>query len=166
MSRVIAALVVCLLVILTGAATAQDASTASDTGTYVIQPGDTLFSIARRFNTSVSALAQENGIVNPAHIFWGQRIRIPGQQPQPLAEEPNPTPQLSPAPDNAPTVYVVSRGDTLNRIALQHNLTVAELLAANPDIRNANLLYANQHDKDGQDHRGGLTVIMPGHGLF
>lgn len=144
MSRVIAALVACLLVILTGMTVAQDNTTASETRTYVIQPGDTLFSIARRFNTSVSALAQENGIVNPAHIFWGQRLRIPGEQPQPPAEQPVPTPPPAPATDNTPTVYVVRRGDTLNRIALQHSLTVAELLAANPDIRNANLLYAGQ----------------------
>lgn len=46
--------------------------------TYIVQPGDTLNSIARRFNTTTAAIAQANGIVNPNLIFVGQRLIIPG----------------------------------------------------------------------------------------
>ena len=148
MPRVIFALTVCLLIILPGAAIAQDNSPANESETYVIRPGDTLFSIARRFNTTVDALAQANGIVNPANILWGQQILIPGEQPptplDPPAETAETTSEPTTTTSDTPTIYVVKRGDILNRIALQYNLTVAELLAANPDIRNANLLYANQ----------------------
>jgi LysM repeat protein len=48
------------------------------TGIYVVQRGDTLARIARRFNTSVAALAQLNGIVNVNLIFVGQQLRVPG----------------------------------------------------------------------------------------
>src|SRR5262245_33234153 len=45
--------------------------------TYVVQPGDNLYRIAIRFNTTVSAIAQANGIVNPSLIYAGQRLVIP-----------------------------------------------------------------------------------------
>jgi LysM repeat protein len=47
------------------------------TGIYVVQRGDTLARIARRFNTTVAALAQLNGIVNVNLIFVGQQLRVP-----------------------------------------------------------------------------------------
>ncbi|MEE8391404.1 MAG: LysM domain-containing protein, partial [Anaerolineae bacterium] len=45
--------------------------------TYVVQIGDNLFRIALRYNMSYIALAQHNGIANPASIYVGQAIRIP-----------------------------------------------------------------------------------------
>jgi len=45
--------------------------------TYVVQPGDTLYSIARRFGTTVDALAAHNGIAPPYAIMVGQTLRIP-----------------------------------------------------------------------------------------
>jgi LysM repeat protein len=45
--------------------------------TYVVQPGDTLYSIARRYGTTVAALAAHNGIVPPYTIKVGQTLRIP-----------------------------------------------------------------------------------------
>lgn len=47
------------------------------TRVYVIQSGDTLFRISRRFGTSVSALAACNGIITPSRIFVGQQIFVP-----------------------------------------------------------------------------------------
>jgi hypothetical protein len=44
---------------------------------YVVQPGDNLFRISLRFNTTVSALAACNGITNPARIYVGQTIYVP-----------------------------------------------------------------------------------------
>lgn len=49
--------------------------------TYTIQPGDTLFSIANRFGTTVEALAAANGIADPASIQAGQSIAIPSTNP-------------------------------------------------------------------------------------
>jgi LysM repeat protein len=47
-------------------------------GTYIVRPGDTLSSIARRFGTTVSAIAQANNIANINYITVGQQLTIPG----------------------------------------------------------------------------------------
>ncbi len=44
--------------------------------TYVVQPGDTLYSLARRYGTTVQAIARANGLHSP-NIYVGQRLRIP-----------------------------------------------------------------------------------------
>lgn len=41
-------------------------------------------------------------------------------------------------------VYIVERGDSLRKIANKFNTTVAAIVAANPDIKNPNLIYAGQ----------------------
>ena len=46
--------------------------------TYTVVAGDTLTSIALRFGTTVNALVQANGIVNPNLIYVGQVLNIPG----------------------------------------------------------------------------------------
>jgi LysM repeat protein len=53
-----------------------------------------------------------------------------------------PRPTARPAPSG--TVYVVKRGDTLYAIATRHHLTLKALLAANPQIANANVLKIGQ----------------------
>jgi LysM repeat protein len=72
---------------------------------YAVQPGDTLFSIAMRFGTSVNAIAMANNIRNPNVIFAGQRLVIPGGKPgyyAPPYQPPSYTPpyQQKPAYDS------------------------------------------------------------------
>lgn len=45
---------------------------------YTIEPGDTLVEIAERFDTSVDALVEENGISDPDRIQPGDELVIPG----------------------------------------------------------------------------------------
>jgi LAS superfamily LD-carboxypeptidase LdcB len=47
--------------------------------TYTVQPGDTLFSIAQQFGTTVEAIAEANGIDDPDFITVGQELIIPGE---------------------------------------------------------------------------------------
>jgi lipoprotein-anchoring transpeptidase ErfK/SrfK len=47
--------------------------------TYKVKRGDTLYGIARRYNTSVKALVKTNKIRNPNRIYVGQKIKIPGK---------------------------------------------------------------------------------------
>lgn len=58
---------------------AEDASETPET--YTVRAGDTLFSIARKFETDVSTLSALNGISNPAHIYVGQELRLSGDVP-------------------------------------------------------------------------------------
>ena len=48
-----------------------------DTNTYVVQAGDTLYSIARRYGTTVEALASLNGLGPSDPIAVGQTLRVP-----------------------------------------------------------------------------------------
>lgn len=45
--------------------------------TYVVRSGDTLFSIATRYGTTVAALASANHIAAPYNIFVGETLQIP-----------------------------------------------------------------------------------------
>jgi LysM repeat protein len=47
------------------------------TSPYVVQRGDTLYSIATRCGTTVLAIQQANGIPSPEYIFPGQQLTIP-----------------------------------------------------------------------------------------
>jgi LysM repeat protein len=55
------------------------ATTSGQTGgqTYVVQPGDTLSSIAVQFGTTAWAIAYENNLPNVNVIYVGQTLRIP-----------------------------------------------------------------------------------------
>ena len=54
------------------------APAASGGGVHVVGYGETLYSIARRYGTSVSALVAANGLGNPNLIYVGQRLRVSG----------------------------------------------------------------------------------------
>lgn len=49
----------------------------SEDRTYIVQPGDSLWSIARRFGTTVDAIVAANNVVNPDLIYPGEVLRIP-----------------------------------------------------------------------------------------
>ncbi len=61
---------------------------------YKLRSGDTLLGIAVRFDTSVQAIQDANGITNPTGLMVGQEIVIP----QPVAKEAGATPTLAPTP--------------------------------------------------------------------
>jgi len=49
----------------------------SEPRTYTVRRGDNLFRIALRFRTTVQAIAEANGILNPHLIYVGQVLLIP-----------------------------------------------------------------------------------------
>ena len=95
------------------------------TSVYTVLPGDTLFSIAQRYGTTVSALQTTNNLTSDL-IFPGQVLQIPT-----VPYSPPPQPGPGPAPGPGTTAYTVQPGDTLYLIALQFNTTVAELRRLN-----------------------------------
>ena len=120
-------------------ATAQsEATTAPEDVEYVVEPGDTLSAIAERFDSSVEAIMLRNDIDNAALIFVDQRLVIP--------EGSGPAEDATAAADEADDAdadeadssdgtgsqtYVVQAGDTAYGIALQFDITLEELAAAN-----------------------------------
>jgi LysM repeat protein len=71
------------------------------TGSYTVVRGDTLNSIARRFNTTAAAISQANGITNPNRIFVGQVLRISGAPAPGAAATPRPGGGAAPTPPPA-----------------------------------------------------------------
>lgn len=64
---------------------------------HVVQSGDTLSAIARRFGTTVTVLMELNALDDPNQLHVGQRLRIPGSAPAPAPPEPS-EPTRPPAP--------------------------------------------------------------------
>lgn len=110
---------------------------------YEVQPGDTLSLIAIRYGLDWLVVAQVNGITNTEVIEVGQVIRLPGVDDATASVTTVSLPAAttsagsaaSVAPASAATAsgvtYTVEEGDTLFGIALQANVTLAALLAAN-----------------------------------
>ncbi|HOV79563.1 MAG TPA: LysM domain-containing protein [Bacillota bacterium] len=97
---------------------------------YIIQPGDTLFLIARRFGTTVEEILRFNPrLQNQPFVFPGQIIHIPLPGEMPSARV---------------SLYIVQPGETLTAIALKFNVPVGALLEANPQIRDPNLIFPGQ----------------------
>ena len=76
------------------AASAPAAQPAASSSTHVVQRGEHLSMIARRYGVSVNALIAANGISNPSLIYAGQRLVIPA----PGAVAAAPAPAAAPPP--------------------------------------------------------------------
>ncbi len=87
---------------------------------YIIQTGDTFYSLAQRYGTSVPALVSANPLVNFNNLQIGQTVCIPRQSIFPACPEGN--------------FYSIKPGDTLYSIARFYNVSLDDLLEANPGI--------------------------------
>ncbi len=58
----------------------KEGGTVDDPNTYIVESGDTLGAIAAKFNTTVEAICELNGIENPDEIFVGQVLKIPQKE--------------------------------------------------------------------------------------
>ncbi|HEC36178.1 MAG TPA: LysM peptidoglycan-binding domain-containing protein, partial [Anaerolineae bacterium] len=103
---------------------------------HVVEWGETLFSIARRYEVSVDAICAANGISDPTRIYAGQRLVIP-------------TSNVPVAPAAAGATHIVQPGENLYRIALQYGTTVTALAELN-HIYNPGHIVASQ------------TLVIPG----
>lgn len=83
---------------------------------YIVEKGDTLYSIAKKFDISVNKLKEYNNLTTNL-LNVGQKILIP------IGEE---------------TTYVVKSGDTLYTIAKEYNTTVDKIKKLN-NLTNNNL---------------------------
>ncbi len=63
--------------VLTPTRAAAQCAVRTDWTTYVVVRGDTLFSIARRFNTNIAVVAQGNCLINVNRLYVGQTLRVP-----------------------------------------------------------------------------------------
>ncbi len=132
---------------------------------WTVQPGQTLYCIARYYRVSPWAIAYVNYIRWPYWVYSGQVLAIPNApwyniSPGPVCYPgvpyvpPTPPPYVTPtlAPYVTPTpippysgcryYHYVQWGQTLSGIAWYYGTTIWAIMYANPFITNPNLIYA------------------------
>ena len=97
---------------------------------YAIKSGDTLASIARKFNTTVESILLSNPGIVPQRLYIGQVICVAQEKTEQLI-----CPNMN--------TYVVRKGDTCASIAKAFNVSLQSLLNANPGVT-PNNLYLDQ----------------------
>ena len=88
----------------------------SDNNTYKVVNGDTLYSIARRYNISVEELKKINNLTNN-NLAIGQILKIPSDQ---LIE------------------YIVKSGDNLYKISNMYGVSIKDIMNLN-NLKSTNL---------------------------
>lgn len=89
---------------------------------YTVRPGDTVWKLAQRYNTTVNDIARYNGLSDPNEIFVDQKLRI-------FVDD-----------NSRPEWYTVQTGDSLYQIAEKFGTTVDNLVALN-HISNPDKIY-------------------------
>lgn len=108
----------------------------------IVNPGETLASIAARYGVAVQVLMRANNLPNEQFVYSGQRLLIP----DPLMRFPDQQGQNAPAvppPASSAVYYTVGPGDTLAGIAARNGVSVAAIIQAN-SLTNWNFLWYGQ----------------------
>lgn len=122
--------IVLVAIMLSMFATTSSVFAAGCGSSVTVVSGDTLFKIANRCGTTVSALRRANPELGTSNlIFPGQVLQLPG---------------TILGTDGGYFVYIVAKGDTLKGLATRFDTTLENLLAGNPEITNANVIYEGQ----------------------
>ena len=127
-------IVICTMLMLIIASTSSVSAWSGCAQYVTVQWGDTLQGIANLCGTTVDAIMA----ANPGIGWWlyvGQVLYIPtGNTPA----------AVYPSVKAGTGTYTVQRGDTLGEIAKRYGVSLWEILAVNPQIKNANLIYPGQ----------------------
>ena len=127
--------IVIIAILAVALASAGAVSAWSGCASYItVQLGDTLNSIAAACGTTAQAIQA----ANPGLGWWlypGQVLYIPTGTSSPSAYYPGQT---------TGATYVIQWGDTLGGIAIMYRVSISDILAVNPQIWNANLIYPGQ----------------------
>ena len=98
---------------------------------HVVQRGETLFTIARQYGTTVAAVRALNGLTGDL-ISVGQQLQVGGNAARPAAVPVRRgayNVERSTVPDDV--VHIARPGDTLFSIAIRYGVSVGELLTLN-----------------------------------
>ena len=108
----------------------QPSGTQGGPTTHIVQRGETLNSIARRYGTTWQALADANGLVNPNQIYVGQKLKIPTSGGAPSGTQ------------GCRVRHTVKQGEWVWQIARNYGVSPYDILAANGlTIQQANTIY-------------------------
>lgn len=99
---------------------------------YTVSSGDTLYTIAEKYDLPVSLLMKVNCITNPYNLLIGTKLCIPGDISQIQRPAQPPVPSRK--------VHIIEAGDTLYLIAKKHGIKLDDIMNENPDIDPYNLM--------------------------
>jgi membrane-bound lytic murein transglycosylase D len=102
---------------------------AAEDVSHTVRQGETLSRIAKRYGTTVAAIAEANGIKDFRALRIGQVLAIPGAE-------------YSPPPENA-GIHTVKKGETLSGVAAKYGVHLRDLEAWN-DLAPRHTLYPGQ----------------------
>ena len=106
------------------------APAAPKTTEYVVQSGDTLSKISKRFNIKIAAIKAANPQIKGDVVKLGQKLSLPGDVEVPAPAPAKPATAVKPY-TGATETYKIKAGDTLGGIAYSHGTTVAQLKQMN-----------------------------------
>ena len=95
--------------------------------THKVAPGDSLWSISQKYNTSVTNLKKLNNL-NKEVIFPNQVLKVQNSTSSPSASKQVSSPPVKPITNQT---YTVKSGDTLGKIAYDHSITLTDLMSWN-----------------------------------
>ena len=109
---------------------------ATDATIYIVEAGDSMPKISRKTGAPVDALLKINQLKSGELIYPGQKLQIPSDISPPSKE--------AHAPAQAPVVssgksHEVKKGETFFSIAKKYSLSIADLIAANPNSKPSTL---------------------------
>ena len=98
--------------------------TGASAATYTVKSGDTLSAIAKKYNTSYTAVMKENGL-SSTKIRIGQKLQI-GEK-----TSTGTTVKAKSTASTSKTTYIVKRGDTLSSIAKKYGIKYTAIMSSN-----------------------------------
>ena len=119
---------------------------------HIVQRGETLFGVARRYGLSAAQLTAANPELD-ANLKVGQQILLPADMSSNVRDvsfsrQDAGAPRTQKSTIRSSTRYTVKRGDTLHAIAQRFDVKLSEIKSWNPDL------------KDGGKVQAGQTVIV------
>lgn len=127
-------------------------TTPSNENTYKVVSGDSLYSIARKYNTTVDELKRLNNLTSNT-LSIGQVLKVPSK-----------------TTESPVDYYTVQRGDSLYSIAQKFNTTVNELIALNDLTSNVlqigDVLKIPSSNSENENTTGSTYKVVSGDSLY
>lgn len=125
--------------------TAPLASASTGPGRHLVERGDTLFSVARRYGLTVAQLTEVNPDLNGS-LNAGQTLHLPLDEQASLKPVSIRHVAFKPNTRKAaqPIRYTIKRGDTLHAIAQRFDVSLADIKAWNPVLKKSSKVRTGQ----------------------